>query len=181
MACWNVIDHTELASGANSYTKSSIPSSYDHLYFVASVRTDAAVYTDYSEFEFNADTSNANYSFTNLVAMTSTPDSNNDSTSSSMSLYGGEVCGASMLADTFSTVEMWIPNYANTSNFKSALTTVTTPNNSTTDYRWGLWQAANLWHSTAAINELKYFVRDIGGDDFVQYSTFTLYGINGAG
>jgi len=179
MACWNVIDHTELASGANSYTKSSISSSYDHLYFVASVRTDAAVYTDFCEFEFNTDTTTSNYSYTIMTAMTSTPASSRGTTAQALSLYGGELCGASMLADTFSTVEMWIPNYANTSNFKPALISVTTPNNSTTDYRWGVWQGANLWHSTAAINELKYYVGGVS-DDFVQYSSFTLYGINGA-
>lgn len=180
MPAFTVIDHTELVSGANSYTKSSIPSSYDHLYFVASVRTDGSVYTDYAEFEFNADTTTSNYSYTILTGNTATPASSRGTTAQAISLFGGEVCGASTTADTFSTVKMWIPNYANTTGFKSATISVTTENASTTNYQWGLWQGANLWHSTAAINELKYYVYDIGGDNFVQYSTFTLYGVTGA-
>jgi len=183
MAAFTVIDHTELVSSANSYTKSSIPSSYDHLYFVASVRTDASNYTDYAEMEFNADTTTSNYSYTLLLALdtgAATPASSRGSTAQALSLFGGEVCGASTTADTFSTVKMWIPNYANTTGFKSAMISVATENASATNYQWGLWQGANLWHSTAAINELKYYVYDIGGDDFVQYSTFTLYGVTGA-
>jgi hypothetical protein len=144
------------------------------------VRTDASVYTDYAEFEFNADTTTSNYSYTILTGNTATPASSRGTSSQAISLFGGEVCGASVLADTFSTVTMWIPNYANTANYKSAIISVTAPSTSTTNYQWGVWQGANLWHSTAAINELKYFVYDIGGDDFVQYSTFTLYGVTGA-
>ena len=75
---------------------------------------------------------------------------------------------------------MWIPNYANSTNKKSVLSRATSPNNSTTTGQIVTDMAGTLWNNTAAINAFKFMVYG-GSDNFVQYSTFTLYGINGAG
>ena len=62
MAGWNVIDHTELGASAAVYNPTSIPSSYDHLYLVASIRTDdATTYYDLGNVKFNGD-AGSNYS-----------------------------------------------------------------------------------------------------------------------
>ena len=57
MAAFTVIDHTELGASASSWTKTSIPSSYDHLYLEFSARSDqAASYRDEIEIQLNGDT-----------------------------------------------------------------------------------------------------------------------------
>jgi len=181
MACWNIIDHNEFSSGANSYTKSSIPSSYDHLCFIASIRTDASgVYTDYCEFYLNNDSTTSKYSQIYMNSGTGSMASSKTTSASATLGYGGEVCGASALADTFSTVKMWIPNYADTSNYKQILGQIATPNNDSTNYRWNLYLSSGLFLDTSAIDQFTYMVYG-GSDNMVQYSSFTLYGINGAG
>jgi hypothetical protein len=177
MAVWNVIDHTELSGNAASYNVTSIPSSYDHLYLVTSIRTDDVVYFDQLGLRLNGDTG-TNYSWTRLNAGTTTPSSGTGTGDTSIEyLYGAT--GTSALADTFGTMTTWIPNYANTANFKQTHHQWTQPNNSTTDYQWFIGMIAGLWQDTSAVNQIT--LTPLDGDNFVQYSTFTLYGINGAG
>ena len=176
MAVWNVIDHTEFSGAANYYEKTSIPSSYDHLYFVASVRADTSAYEDWCHFALNGDTTDANYDYQFLYANGSAA----ASTGFGAYAWGGYCPAADVLTDTFGCVEMWIPNYANTTNKKSVLSKATSPNNSTTTGQIVTDMAGTLWNNTAAVNAFKYIVYGASGD-FVQYSTFTLYGINGAG
>ena len=176
MAAFTVIDHTELTGNATSYDKTSIPSSYDHLYLVISTRTDDVVYFDQLGLRFNGDTG-TNYSWTVMNAGTSTPSSSRGSSDTSIEyLYGAT--GTSALADTFGTMTMWIPNYANTANFKQTASRWAQENNSTTDWQWFVGVHAGLWASTAAVNQIT--LTPLDGDNFVQYSTFTLYGVTGA-
>jgi len=175
MACWNVIDHTELSGTANYYEKTSIPSSYDHLYFVASARSDTSSYLGSCKLTFNG-IGGTSYGVTTMYALTSTPSSQSETGNDRINyIY---VAADSVLSDTFGTVEIWVPNYANTSNYKQVLSKWTCPNNSTTDSQWILGQTAGLFMNTAAINQFTFGIN--GSDDFMQYSTFTLYGINGA-
>ncbi len=178
MAVWNVIDHTEIgASGAESWSKDSIPASYDHLYLVANVRTDdAATYIDACQMTFNDDTA-TNYSQVHIRAGSSTPSSGLGASKNSIEdIY---VSSSSTLADTFGVFQMWIPDYTSTSKYKQTLSFYGCPNSSTTDWHWITGQVGALWRSTAAITKME-FTTDHTVDSFVQYSTFTLYGINGA-
>jgi hypothetical protein len=73
-------------------------------------------------------------------------------------------------ANTFSNTELYIPNYAGSSN-KSYSIDETTENNATVSYaRLGAW----LWSNTSAITSIS-----ITGS-FVQYSTAYLYGVKNA-
>ena len=92
--------------------------------------------------------------------------------------WGPTVGGASNLANPFGAIKIWIPNYANTANFKQAILDGVIENNSTTNAQWNLHVAAGLWQSTAAINAVS--LADLASNNFVQYSTFTLYGVTGA-
>ena len=85
---------------------------------------------------------------------------------------------ASSTADTFGSGTLWIPHYANTANFKQVLIQAACEGATTTDYQWGLALAAGLWSSTAAVNQIT--LGPLTGTNFVQYSTFTLYGVTGA-
>ncbi len=176
MAAFTVIDHTELGAATASWDVTSIPSSYDHLLIKASTRVDAAGYTIYNKLNFNADTGN-NYSMTVMYALSS-------GVASARAAKGAEDYVGYIysprndtLADTYGCIDIWIPNYANTANFKQVLASSTGPNASTTDSQWVLAQCAGLWHATAAINQVTLAGF---GANFHQYSTFTLYGVTGA-
>tara|TARA_B100000287_G_C20620272_1_gene775695 strand:- start:370 stop:918 length:549 start_codon:yes stop_codon:yes gene_type:complete len=181
MAVWNVIDHTEVgASGAGSWSKDSISGSYDHLYFVAQARSDdAGGYIDECKLVLNDDTA-ANYSQVHIVAGTGTPSSGYGSGSGQTSANDVYVTGPNGLADTFGVLQMWILDYTSTSKYKQILSLFGCPNSSTTNFHWFIGQTASLWRSTAAITKMEFSPEGGGSDEFVQYSSFTLYGINGA-
>ena len=175
MAVWNVIDHDEFSGTATYWEKTSIGASYDHLCIKTSQRVDAAVYEQSTDLQFNGGGASV-YSHTRLEARTTTPAS--ASASGQAQILGPYSTGASALADTFAISTIWIPNYANTSNYKPVIITMALPNNSTTDYQWRIMKTAGLWSSASAIDSIKLLT---SGGNFVQYSSFTLYGINGAG
>ena len=152
-----------------------ISGSYDHLCIKASVRNDYSAYMSEMDVRFNND-SGANYSTTVLRAETSTPASENESGESKFRSI--QVAGDSILADSYSSVEIWIPHYSNDTNFKSAICRANIPNNSTTDYRWSLTVSAQLWSDADAIVRIDLIASNSG--DWMAYSTFDLYGITGA-
>jgi hypothetical protein len=182
MAAWTHLAHDSLTLPASSVTWSSIPTdgTYDHLCIKVSARTDYSGYYDDLALRFNGDVTGV-YSSTYLYAGASAPaSSRNAATSQIRNLYG--VTAATTLADTFGAIEIWIPNYANTANFKQFIQQGVNPNNSTTDYQWIVGASAGLYASTSAISSI-YLAPMRGGlavDDFVANSTFDLYGILGA-
>ena len=177
MAAFTVIDHTELGAAANSWTKGSIPSSYDHLYLVMSTRGDVATYFLNINLTLNGDTG-TNYSLTELYADHNTAPSSWNATGFAYANAGLDSNGASMLADTFGSHQVWIPHYSNTANFKQIMASGAAANNSATNSQWRTMIGANMWHDTSAVDQIT--LTPSTGDDFVQYSTFTLYGVTGA-
>ena len=174
MAVFNLIQHTELSGTAASFNVTSIPSSYDHLYMVASARTDVSGNLGSCNLTFNG-TGGSSYGTTSIYAGTSVPQAGESSSHSAINyIY---VAASSVQSDTFGTVEIWVPNYANTSNFTQALVQWGYVGSSTTNYQWISGQTAGVFMNTAAINQ---FTLSAGGNNFLQKSTFTLYGINGA-
>ncbi len=176
MACWNLIQHQELSGAASSVTFTGISASYDHLVLLSSARSDASAYTDWVNFQVNNDTG-SNYSRRALNNNTGT--ANAVSGSSEGVWTYNYIPAASALAATFGVMETWFINYSNTANYKQILSTSSASNNSGTSSQYGMRFEGGLWSSTAAISEIDILTG--GSDDFVQYSTFTLYGINGAG
>jgi len=177
MAAFTVIDHEELTGAAATWTSATIPASYDHLYLVISARGALAGsnYTEYVDVQFNGDTG-TNYSSTALYTDDTTPGSLRTSGVDGMDrLIWINADGS--LADTFGNATIWVPNYANTANFKQALGQSVAPNNSTANYEWWVSAGAGLWSSTAAITSITI---DPQNGDLMQYSTFTLYGVTGA-
>jgi hypothetical protein len=173
MAVWNVINHQELSGDAASVTFSSIPASYDHLCLKISARTDGSNPTEFLNYQFNNDTG-SNYGRVAWTANTSTP-THAYSASETLATYN-YINGGGAVANMFSTVEAWIINYSNTSYYKQVFSQSHAASTSTTDSNWGIRQAAANWNNTAAISEIDVIT---GASNFVQYSTFTLYGING--
>ena len=176
MAVFTVIDHEEATGDITSWSKDSIPSSYDHLLLVASTRGQKSAYFDYYKLWFNDDSiGGSNYSRTPLETHAVSDIRSVRQTGQGYLAMNGVVAG-SALADTFGTIKIWIPNYSQTANFTQVFAQWTLPNNSTTNDQWGVGMAAGLRGTTGAIDEIALGA----GDGFVQYSTFTLYGITGA-
>jgi hypothetical protein len=75
-----------------------------------------------------------------------------------------------MTANTFSSTEIYIPNYAS-ANYKSYSVDQVDEGNQTTVYSHLI---AGLWSNTAPINQITFTPTSY---NFVQYSTATLYGI----
>ena len=180
MAAFTVIDHTEMTGATASWSETSISSSYDHLLIKASMRSDAGSSISVTGLvQLNGETTNTNYSYTELGASSSGSSTPTSARLTSEPTLGyPPMPGAAALADTFSTLTMWIPNYANTANFKQVWWEAALENNSTTNGQWGLKVNAGLWANTDAVDEI--LISPAGGSNFVQYSTFTLYGVTGA-
>jgi len=175
MAAFTVIDHTELGAAASSYDVTSIASSYDHLMLEVSARTDNASIWDDHWLTINGD-SGANYSSTQLYAVSATVYSNRNA--GATKIENLIVGGAPLAADTFCAMKLWIPNYANTTGYKQVSAQCAMENASAVDATWKLATTAGLWDSTAAINQITLTPKS--GGDYIQYSTFTLYGVTGA-
>jgi len=178
MAAFTVIDHTEAGTGGVAYwEESSIASSYDHLLVKASVRSESSGYiVGGIAVNLNGD-GGSNYTYISLEAQTATPTSGGGGSSQTYA-SAGAIGGTSILADTFTTFQMWIPHYSNTANFKQMLIQNAIENNSTTDAQWYTYLGASLYSATAAIHTVKLSVNT--GGDFAEFSTFTLYGVTGA-
>jgi hypothetical protein len=82
---------------------------------------------------------------------------------------------SSTTANTFGNFELYIPNYAGSTN-KSVSSDYVNENNATGGISYGL--LANLWSNTAAINAISLSI--YGGTNFAQYSTAYLYGVKNA-
>ena len=154
------------AGGAANITFSSIPQTYTDIKVVVSARTDRSGFT-YDNIRTYPNGSSANLSDRYLLGYGSGVTSATDTSG----LGAAGAVGASATSNTFSNVEIYIPNYTSSNN-KSFGTDAVLENNGT-DGRQGI--TASLWSSTAAITSLQ--IVPSSGPNFVQYTTATLYGI----
>jgi hypothetical protein len=176
MAVFTVIDHTELTGNATSYDVTSISASYDHLMLKVSARTDrSGYYYDEMDITLNADTG-TNYSTTTLYAGALAPASARNSGQTSGAFF--DCTSGASGANIFSANTLWIPHYSNTANYKQVFHESAVENTSATDAQWYVLMGAMLWGATSAVDQIT--LTPEAGDNFVQYSTFTLYGITGA-
>ena len=179
MAAWTHIDHSSLSLPAATVTWTGISGSYDHLLIkVSGISARTATYYDYVKCEFNNDTTAANYSYTQLYADSATPN-----TGAGVALPVGGFVNADasgMAANVFGTLNMWIPHYSQSDNFKQCFSESYGANQSNTNSRWIVCLNALLWHDTpAAITEIDLSL-GYAGDNWMANSTFDLYGITGA-
>lgn len=156
------------AGGTSSITFSSIPSTYTDLILKVSLRRDSNFTRRVLQLRFNGATSGYSDMMVN---------GDGSSTGSGPGLGGGvaiamwDIPAALSTANTFSSVEIYIPNYTGSSQ-KSVSIDGAGENNSTQAYM-GL--AAGLSNITSAISSINLYT-DQGGN-FTQHSTVSLYGI----
>lgn len=160
------------AGGASNLVFNNIPQVYTDLVIRISARTTNGAQMAVAGLQFGTSgtiDTGTNYSRTYLQGYGSGAYSGRNSASSNISL--DQFPGAGATSNTFGSAEIQIPNYTS-SNFKQVLMELIAENNSTTDNN--VLAGAGLWRSTNAITMLQMFPFSA---NWVQYSTFTLYGI----
>jgi hypothetical protein len=154
---------TTFGSSANSYTFTSIPSTYTDLILV--VNSGNVSGNPSLTLQFNGDTGN-NYSMTNMRGNGTSASSSSQSTTSYINFNFVD-----MSTTITSNYIIHIMNYSNTTTNKTALGRF---NNANT----GTQATVGLWRSTSAINAVRVFTDN--GVSYLANSTFTLYGIASA-
>jgi len=155
------------AAGASSVTFSGIPQTgYTDLVVKCSVRSDrASSLNSYMRLYPNGSSTSIT-----LRALTGNGSSAGSQTESAAGAYVGEINAITSTASTFSSVDIYLPNYAGSTN-KSYSVDAVMENNATTAYSA---LVADLWSNTSAITSIQLL--DALGN-FVQGSTFYLYGV----
>ena len=160
-----LLERIELNATATSVSFDNIPQTgYTDLKIVASARTTRTTNAqDWIKISFNGVT-------TNLSMKALYGDGSSTGSYSDTSIYSGTTSNAAT-ASTFGNTEFYIPNYTS-SNYKSVSADGVSENNATlvTDTL-----NAGLWSSTAAITSVT--LTPYTGPNFMQYSTFSLYGV----
>ena len=155
------------ASGSSSTIDfTSIPSTYTDLVVKISARSTsgAAVYAQV-DMTFNGTSTNRT---NRMLYGTGSAAASTNGTN-----FTWEVNGAASTASTFANSEIYIPNYAGSTNKSFSIDSVQ-ETNATASYADLL---AGLWASTAAINQIT-ITMNATYVNFAQYSTATLYGIS---
>ena len=153
------------AGGAATITFNNIPQTFTDLKLVASARTSRSALADDFGIRFNSQTTT--YSVTAIQGSGSAASSfrvTGASTVSNMIIDGNTAT-----ANTFASVDAYIPNYTS-ANFKSVIIDAVQESNGTESYQRLI---AGLWQNTSAITTILL----IPDNSFLQHSTFTLYGI----
>ena len=150
------------AGGAGELVFNNIPQTFTDLKIVLSIRA------------ANSAVANTMYiGFNGAYSATSTRYIAGSGTAASSGVSGsgliGDISANSATANTFGTIDVYIPNYAG-SNFKQYISDSVSENNATLAYA-ELW--AGLWSSTAAITSLRFSA----SANMMQYSTISIYGI----
>ena len=165
-----LIAKSTLGADAASVTLGSggtIPQTYTDLLVVVSVRTSRNALADSLTMQFNGSTSN--YTFRRLEGDGSSAGSNTGSVAT-VALINADTSTAS----TFSSLEVYIPNYAGSTN-KSYSCTSALENNAATGQ---IEARANLWADTSAITSIAF--TSANSANFRSGSSFFLYGITKA-
>lgn len=168
-----LLERIELNASAASVTFSNIPQTgYTDLKIVASARTNRANAVDAIAMYYNGDTTFARYTAKELFG--------DGSAAGSLSWPQGNdefayVSGDSATANTFGNTEIYIPNYAGSTQ-KSASADSVGETNATT-IRVNL--AAGLYNQTTAISSIT--LKPVTGTSFLANSTFSLYGLAAVG
>ncbi len=132
------------ASGTASITFSSIPSTYTDLLIRFSSRTNNSDVTGEVNFYFNGTTSNRSSRWINGNGSTASSSSHASET------FAGYGVGANATANTFSNIEIYIPNYAG-STYKTSNADGVGENNSTSA---NSTLATSLWSDTSAVTSV---------------------------
>jgi hypothetical protein len=156
------------SGGAANIVFSSIPNTFTDLCLKISARTNRANAVDSLGFYFNGDTTAARYTSKVLFGDGTSAGSNSPSPANDEVMF---VSGNNATASTFGNSELYLPNYAGSTQKSGSLDSVGETNGTT--IRMNI--AGVLYNQTTAISSIT--IIPITGTLLQQYSTATLYGI----
>ncbi len=159
-----LIQKITLNADTSSITFSNIPQNYTDIKIVSSARCSRSSIVSDLAVAFNGSTSN-------FTGRSLYGDGASAASNSAATRMFGVMNGATSTANTFGNAEVYVPNYAGSSN-KSFLVKGAQETNASTAY---ISQIAGLWSSTAAITSIT--LSDLNSSNLVSGSTFYLYGI----
>jgi hypothetical protein len=162
---FELIDSYTATGSVANIEFTSIPATFTDLKLVYSLRSDNA--DDYFALTLNGSSS----SFTSRDIQGNGSSASSANRSDNLLVYTQDP--SSMTADTFSSGEIYFPNYAGSTN-KSFSQDTAYENNATGA---GMALRAGLWSNTAAITTIR--IAKASGN-FVQHSTAYLYGVKNA-
>lgn len=165
---YNLIANNTLSSSAASVTFSSIPSSYTDLVVRISARDNSVNTYLQMFFTYNNNTT-AVYSVTKLTGTGSVASSTRQSTQTEH--QDPLETSNNATGNTFSSAELYIPNYSGATYNKVYSSSSVAENNATTA---GIQAASGLWRATTAISSIEIYPTT---GSFVSGSSFYLYGI----
>jgi len=172
MATYTLISSNVLAATAATVTFSSIPATYTDLVLRYSVRTDFASTSNNSYHTFNSDTT-AIYS-DNFLFGTGTTVTASTNTGAPSSVNDTSINAATSVASTFTSVELYLPNYLSTTSKPYSIFFAREDNSATVNK---VQVTAALYRNTSAISSIT--ITTVNGN-YVVGSSFYLYGISNA-
>ena len=170
MATYTLISSNVLASSAATVTFSAIPATYTDLVLRISARGANASTLRQIYLILNNDTG-TNYSRTWVRGDGSGADSTRSQDAQDLNIVQADAANAT--ADTFSSHEVYIPNYLSTSS--KPLSAFSAQENNTTQAYLGA--VAGLYRNSTAITSIEINLQTV---NFVSGSSFYLYGISNA-
>ena len=168
-----LLERTELNASAASVTFANIPQTgYTDLKVVLSVRSLSNSNTNAIAIDMLINGVSTNRTAKRIFGVGSSAGSD----SPSGARLGSAISTNTATASTFSSLDIYFPNYTSSSNKSFSVDSVT-ENNSTS--LWEIDLTAGLWSSSAAITTLTFSNSD--SSSFAANSTFSLYGIAAVG
>jgi hypothetical protein len=158
------------SGGAANIEFTSIPATYTDLCIKLSTRCGFTGGVANLSMQINGNTG-ANYQYRELIGNGSTASSGSGTNSAN---FNSIQVPNDATSNTFNNVEIYIPNYAGSTQKSISVDAVTENNSASTNVqaRFQAW----LWLQTSAINQLTFTSQ--GSTNFLQYSTAYLYGIS---
>ena len=157
------------AGGSSSISFSSIPSTYKHLQIRGIARESSGSSTENIKVVLNSDTG-SNYS-THLLYTTGGGSAYAYGAASTAYMFGGVIVNSGNTASVFGASVIDILDYANTNKYKTLRSLGGTDTNTSDSY---ISLFSGNWRSTSAVDTVTITAQT---GNFVQYSTFALYGI----
>lgn len=162
------LQKTVLTGTQASVTFSAIPSTYTDLVIMISARSDrSAQYLDPIKIRFNGASADTNLTSRQIYGV-------GTSAGSQSNAYAlvGYATAAATTSNTFANIEVYIPNYAGSTNKPISSTSANEDNSAGNNE---IDAIAGLWSSTNAITSITLLPNT--GPNFVSGSRFDLYGI----
>jgi hypothetical protein len=162
------------SGGSSSIAFNSIPSTYKHLQIRYNARSTVANVNDgYTSIRFNGDSTNGNYYFYHIMQGDGASTTAGSGGTNAI-IYTGVTAGNSASANVFGSGVIDILDYTSTSKYKIPRALSGMDNNGAGKVSL----STGVWFNTAAVTSITIGANAFG-NDFMQYSSFALYGIKG--